>query len=67
MSLRHDSAPRHNPLRPSGRPIDRAIAAIERGKLVPGLLSASRMRAERIISGRAFGRHGHTPHARRCA
>jgi hypothetical protein len=65
MSLRHDSAARRKPA--LTRPVDRAVLAAARGKLVPDLLSAPRgMQESRIISGRGCQRHGHTPHVRRC-
>jgi hypothetical protein len=69
MSLRHDSAPRHNPLRSSVRPVDSAVLAAARGKVIPALCAMSRPeRPARPTTGaRGFMRHGHTPHVRRCA
>jgi hypothetical protein len=48
------------------RPVDHAVAAIERGKLVRTLCGLSRAESPaRTTGARGFMRHGHTPHVRR--
>jgi hypothetical protein len=50
----------------ASRPIDRAVAAIEHGKVIRSLLATSRPgSALRTASGRGWQRHGHVPHTRK--
>jgi hypothetical protein len=51
------------------RPIDRAVEAAARGKLIVALCNVRTMETSRRTTGssRAFARHGHIPHTRKIA